>query len=398
VQRTLFPDSPPAPASRRAGAFRPLLKWPGGKAREWDEIARWLPGRVRDFVDPFAGGGAPFAGTPFDGRAFLNDRHARLVDLHGRVQQQDPHLLAALAALSGTWDRLGRVANDVLPTFTDLVDAHREGRRPDRAAAAGAVRAAATEAAPDAVAAIAESVLDKAGRLARLETRHDVEFSREQLPDHCETAVRAGFYTFVRERENAACRIAPDEPTAESTADFLFVREFCYGSMFRHNAAGDLNIPYGGISYNRKSLRTRLDQFRAPATVAALRRAEFSCEDFESFLARLRPRLGADDLVFADPPYDSDFRSYGPDAFGPDDHRRLAASLATLPCPWVLVIKETDFVRATYLSPAMRAAGTHGVAREVHAFGKEYGYNVRGRNERATRHLVVANFDPPPRS
>jgi DNA adenine methylase len=288
------------------------------------------------------------------------------------------------------------VAAASLVSFTDLVDAHREGRTPDTARAAATVRDAAVRVAPEAADAIAASVADKAGRIARLETRHDVEFGRDSLPTHCETAVRAGFYTFVRDRENAARHAA--EPSAEATADFLFVREFCYGSMFRHNADGAFNIPYGGNTYNRKSLRPRLAQFRSPATVAALARAEFRSQDFEPFLAGLRGALGPADLVFADPPYDSDFRSYGPDAFGPEDHRRLAESLAALPCRWLLVIKETDFVRANYLAPERTSRGALAPAREVHAFGKRYGYNVRGRNERATRHLVVANYDPPRRS
>jgi DNA adenine methylase len=167
--------------------------------------------------------------------------------------------------------------------------------------------------------------------------------------------------------------------------------------MFRHNAAGGFNIPYGGTSYNAKSLAPRIERYRADETVAALARATFSCGDFEPFLDGLAPRLGADDFVFADPPYDSDFKSYGTDAFGPEDHRRLAAALARLPCRWMLVIKETDFVRETYLSPAMRGGGAAGAARQAHAFGKQYGYNVRGRNDRAALHLVITNYAAPGR-
>jgi DNA adenine methylase len=194
--------------------------------------------------------------------------------------------------------------------------------------------------------------------------------------------VRGGFYFFVRDRERTG-------RGAAATADFLFVREFFYGSMFRHNADGAFNIPYGGTSYNAKRFLDRVDRMRAPETRAALGRAAFSCGDFEPFLAGLA--LGAEDLVFADPPYDSDFKSYGPAAFGEADHRRLAKSLGALACPWLLVIKETELVRATYLSKAMQRAG----ARQVHAFGKKYGYNVRGRNERATRHVAIANYEPP---
>jgi DNA adenine methylase len=346
--------------------FRPLLKWPGGKGREWPEIAPLLPPRIRHFVDPFMGGGAPFAETPFEGRAWLNDRHERLVDIHRGVQSRDAEFLSRIEALGRSWEALASVSETVAGGFRDLVNGHRAGSIP------GPASLPAMDEAGDAILA---SVMDKAGRIVRLERKHGVRFSDEELTVHGETAVRAGFYTFVRDRERTATGAA-------GAADFLFLREFCYGSMFRHNADGAFNIPYGGISYNRKSLLTRLDQYRSEATRAALARATFSCEDFEPFLGRLQRTLGPEDFVFADPPYDSEFRSYGPVAFGREDHRRLAVALSRLPCPWMLVIKETDFVRETYLARG---------ARERHAFGKKYGYNVRGRNERETRHVVIGN-------
>jgi DNA adenine methylase len=369
--------------------FRPLLKWPGGKGREWDEIGPRLPRRVRDFVDPFLGGGAPFAGTPYQRDAHLNDRHPRLVDLHRRVQQGDEAFLGAVERLGRAWEALALVAEYLGPVFRDLLAETRAERPVDGSVARAEARAACEVAGcGDAAEAIAASVLDKASRLARLERKHGVTFPADAVVVHGETAVRAGLYTFVRERDGCA---AGGPPTAETTADFLFVRELCYGAMFRFNADGAFNIPYGGISYNRKSLLARVEQYRAEETRAALARATFSCGDFEPFLDRLRPTLGPDDLVFADPPYDSEFRSYGPDAFTQDDHVRLAAALASLPCPWLLVIQETDFVRATYLGPSTAVRG----ARQLHAFGKTYGYNVRGRNERAARHLLVGNYDPP---
>lgn len=369
----------------QATSFRPLLKWPGGKAREWTHIAPYLPRRIRHFVDPFMGGLAPFARTPFTGRAFLNDRHARLVDLHVRALRGDRELLAALASLSRSWDGLSDAAREIAPVFTALVAEARRGGAPGADDALPAAEEAAGAAESGVAQRIAASVADKAARIARLETKHSVKFGADQLADHCETAVRSGFYFHVRDREGAPD--PKDGPTAAATADFLFVREFCYGSMFRHNASGAFNIPYGGTSYNAKRLAPRIEQIASAATRAALGRAEIRCGDFEPFLRTLRKALGPEDFVFADPPYDSDFKSYGKDAFSQDDHARLAGALAALPCPWMLVIKETPFVRRTYLGRDMRRAG----ARDVHAFGKTYGYNVRGRNDRAARHLVVVS-------
>jgi DNA adenine methylase len=372
------------------GAFRPLLKWPGGKAREWDEIAPHMPADVRHFVDPFMGSLAPFALTSFEGRALLNDRHELLVDLHRRAQRRDAELLAGVEELADAWEALSGVAGALLSLFEELVDVRRGVTAgedlarglphtgadwcADRERASRRVRAVLTRfKLGHAHAAVLDAVLDKAVRIPRLERRHARPFTHEELVRQGETAVRAGFYTLVRASE-------PTATGAAAAARFLFVREYCYGSMFRVNAQGEFNIPYGGASYNDKSFRSRAAQLRARATSAALARATLSCGDFEPFLDGLHAELGPRDLVFADPPYDSDFSTYGRHAFALADHVRLAAALHRLPCPWVLVVKDTPDVRRTYLT---------GGARLVHEFGKQYGYNVRGRNDRATRHLVV---------
>ena len=356
--------------------FRPLLKWPGGKSREWSEIAPLLPPRVRHFVDPFMGGLAPFARTAFEGHAWLNDRHARLVDLHVRVQRQDRDLFAALDALGRDWERLGRVAKALAPTFARLVDDARARRQGDVAAAAKAVLRALRRESMDRVVPFAlESLADKAKRLAALERKHEMQFAPKELRAHGETALRAGYYTLVRQAERAA-------RGAVATADFLFVREYCYGSMFRRNAAGEFNIPYGGTTYNGKSFLARVEQLRSDTVVQALVRATFSCSDFEEFLAARACDLGPQDFVFVDPPYDSDFSTYGDHAFSAQDHERLAAALGRLATPWLLVIKDTPQVRRIY-----------GSSRALGSFGKKYGYNVRGRNERSVRHLLLGNQD-----
>ncbi len=359
--------------------FRPLLKWPGGKTREWPALAPYVPWDVRHLVDPFMGGLAPFALTPFSGRAHLSDLHPRLVALHVLTQRQDAEFLAACDALAAAWDALGPLAAQLAPAFEALLQSAREGERaPDAASAlSDAPRALEDDAfAPR----LAASLADKALRLARLELRHAVRFEGAECARHGETAVRAAFYGLVREREHGATGAA-------AAADFLFVREYCYGSMFRQNADGAFNIPYGGASYNAKPFARKVERLRDPRTVAALARAEFACGDFGSVLADLAPHLERRDLVFLDPPYDSDFSAYGGNEFGIAEHERLADLMARLPCRYLFVIKETADVRRIYVEGAPARAG----GRVVLRFGKTYGYNVRGRNDRDARHVVLTN-------
>lgn len=366
-------------------AYRPILKWPGGKTREWTHLAPHVPDDVRDLVDPFMGGLAPYALTGFSGAAHLNDLHPVLVDLHRRVQREDTELLDALDALASDWDALGPVAAHLAGPFARWVATARAGGAFDPTRDVDAALAAAPPTAAVGSRRLREllvaSAADKARRLARLEVRHDTHFDAAGCRPHGETAVRAAYYTLVREREREASG-------AERAADFLFVRDYCYGSMFRTNARGEFNIPYGGASYNAKPFSRRAGQVRARETVEGLRRASFSNTDFETFLDGLAPHLDRRDLVFLDPPYDSDFSTYGTNVFTLADHERLALAMARCPARWLLVIKETPDVRRIYVDGAPRTAG----GRVVLRFGKQYGYNVRGRNARDTRHVVVTNY------
>lgn len=375
-------DAEPTPRT-----FRPLLKWPGGKAREWPRVAPHLPSDVRHFVDPFVGGGAPFALTPFAGSAFLNDRHPRLIDLYRRVQAGDAAFLAACERLGRDWDALAELAADLVVVFADLLAGARAGRAPDPPVDAvdEALRNRPLGLLPLFAARfatlLAASLADKARRLARLESKHDVRFEGADVAPHEETAVRAAYYTLVRERERSTAGAA-------GTADFLFVRDYCYGSMFRTNSKGEFNIPYGGRSYNAKPFLRRVAQLADPDLRASLEIARFTCLDFEEHLRGLAGTLDRRDLVFLDPPYDSDFSTYGGHRFDLAEHERLASVVAGLEARWLLVIKDTEDVQRIYVRGAPGAAG----ARVLKSFGKQYGYNVRGRNDRATQHLLIANY------
>ncbi len=374
---TLFPGLQDA-------AFRPLLKWPGGKRREWRTLGPHVPHDARHFVDPFMGGLAPFALTPFSGGAFLNDRHPLLVDLHRRVQAQDAALHAALTRLADDWDALGPLSAALRRPFVALLaEARRSDAAPDARAAAGAALRGRSRPADAAFPALlAASLANKALRLSRLERKHATHFDERGCERHGETAVRAAYYTLVRAREHTATG-------AERAADFVFVRDFCYGSMFRTNSKGEFNIPYGGASYNGKSFAKHVRRLCSGDAVLGLRRATFHEGDFEVFLDGLAPRLDRRDFVFLDPPYDSDFSTYGTNLFAVADHERLAAAMARSPARWLLVIKETPDVERIYVEGAPRHAGGRVAAR----FGKQYGYNVRGRNVRDVHHVILTNYE-----
>ena len=208
---------------------------------------------------------------------------------------------------------------------------------------------------------------------------------RTQLPDNdvwanLEGAMKASCYTTLRRVYNVSRRGGGN--AVERAALFLFLREFAYAAMFRFNAAGDFNVPYGGVSYNRKSLARKVAHLRSDPVARRLRGAVLGCTDFAAFLSAHEPQPG--DFVFLDPPYDSDFRDYDAHGFGAGDHARLAGVLEALDCRFLLVIKATPLTERLFARP-----GWHVVATD-----KTYAWTIKERNDRRAVHLLVTNHAP----
>src|SRR5690606_29568185 len=89
-----------------------------------------------------------------------------------------------------------------------------------------------------------------------------------------------------------------------------------------------------------------------------------------------------------DPPYDSEFSEYDQNSFTQADQQRLRNCLAQQEASWMMVIKETPFIRNLYEE----------IGANFIDFDKTYLYNVRGRNNRETKHLIITNYTPPQKS
>jgi len=216
--------------------------------------------------------------------------------------------------------------------------------------------------------------------MRRIERTLGRVLSRADLLGNIEGSLRSSFYMSIRSRYNGARLAAVFD--AFRYADFFFLREFAYAAMFRFNAAGEFNVPYGGVTYNRKTLSGKAALlFGAPAG-ARLGNTELRCQDFEPFLAEAHPT--AEDFVFVDPPYDSEFSDYDNRPFTSSDQRRLRDALVLIPASVMLVIKDTPGIRALYSS-----ARWHVIEAD-----KTYAWTIKSRNDRAATHLTITNYVP----
>jgi len=88
-------------------------------------------------------------------------------------------------------------------------------------------------------------------------------FNDEEIAAHIETAVKSGLYLHLRSITNNYSEGKIHLRKYQRVANWYFIREFCYASMFRFNSKGAFNIPYGGIAYNKKNFRQKVENIFA---------------------------------------------------------------------------------------------------------------------------------------
>jgi DNA adenine methylase len=370
-------------AARLAAApsLTPFMKWPGGKSAELPLIAALAPDLSGRLIDPFVGGGAVLLATPPEVPAWANDACEDLVRVYRAAAEDDATCRAAMVGLAGAWDGLAGAEG----LYAELAAAFRDRSAPDpvgplrahEARLRAALEPAGGDLATVTLARLRADLPRKFVRMRRVERRAGFALPEADLLANVEGAVRAALYTVVRERYNRA-RLA-GRWDARRTADFLFLREYAYAAMFRFNAAGAFNVPYGGVTYNRKRLGEKVAALFGGPMRARLGATEWRCGDFEPFLREAAP--GPDDVVFVDPPYDSDFSAYDGLAFGWADHVRLKRVLDGLTARVVVVIKDTPQVRRLYDDGRWR----------VRERPKTYMWTIKARNDRSAVHLVATN-------
>jgi DNA adenine methylase len=370
------------PRIAAAPTLTPFIKWPGGKSDELASIAALAPTLTGRLIDPFVGGGSVVLATPLEVPAWANDSCADLVRLYLLAADSDQAARAALDRLASAWDgfsgwqdvyrELGRafVAGET-PSVGRLLRGP-IGRLPAPVESAGQGLLETWSAR------LERDLPTKLGRMRRVQAAVGEPLSEPDLLANIEGAVRAAFYMAVRCRYNEA-RVR-DRWDAERAADFLFLRELGYAAMFRYNSRNEFNVPYGGVTYNRKSLADKVALMFSPGWVARIRATQWRSTDFELFLAEAGPT--ADDFVFVDPPYDSEFNAYDNRPFDWHDQRRLRDVLESMRAKVMVVVKDTPMIRALYGSD--RWAVTESA--------KTYAWTIKSRNDRKATHLAITSY------
>lgn len=364
----------------------PIIKWAGGKEQELKHILPNVPDRFTRFIEPFVGGGAVYFSMK-NKNMLINDKSVELIALYNNIKYNNKDFISHLQSLQNAWIGLEGILDNNIAFFNNeytqykLNKINKDELIEDIAKFVTSNKTSFEQ--------ILNSELLKNYDIfekellrnisAKLVRMRDLEVKKGNLPekdiyDNFECALKGSFYMFIRTLYNKY----------DNSEYFYFIREYCYSSMFRYNSYGEFNVPYGGISYNRKNFQRKIDYIKSKELQTHFINTDIYNLDFEDFLNEIK--LSENDFIFLDPPYDTDFSSYVNNAFDKKDQERLANYLINkCPAKFMLVIKNTEFIMNLYIDKGLY----------INSFDKKYMVSFKGRNNRDCEHLIITNYQLP---
>ncbi len=390
-QGTLWPLEIEDIQVSRTEKLTSLLKWAGGKEKELKHILPLIPS-FNSYYEPFVGGGAVLFSIQSP-KKFVNDKSPDLINFYKMTAEKNKDFFHALGTLLDGWQIISKIVDrsaldliniykaystdesspgeikDKLFTFIQYHD--REFRTMFEILFSKEIENFIQE--------LQRNLISKTRRMKQLENK------KWKLPEYdivanIESALKSSFYMHLRHLYNKI-----DEykiPPSLAAAIFFFVRENAYASMFRYNKQGNFNVPYGGLSYNRKDLARKIAYLQSVEIESHLKNIVIENMDFEDFLLKHTPL--EEDFVFLDPPYDSEFSTYAQNEFERKDQERLAIYLLKqCKAKFMLVIKNTFFIQKLYDDANLNVKL---------AFDKKYLVSFQDRNNRDAEHLIITNY------
>ena len=141
---------------------------------------------------------------------------------------------------------------------------------------------------------------------------------------------------FYRHRDQFNQLLADgDAGTREAAEFFYYLNRTGYNGLCRFNRTGRFNVPFG--RYSRIAYTRDFSDYRG-----VLAGWTFTSTDVESV------PLDSGDFVYADPPYDVEFRSYAKNGFDWEHQERTAVWLARHRGPCVLMNQATPRIEKLY--------------------------------------------------
>jgi DNA adenine methylase len=372
--------------------LKPFLKWPGGKTKELKVILPNLPERIDNYYEPFIGGGAVYFAVNKAKRYYINDKSKDLIDLYQCIKSENnKDLTDTLTKIDDYWQRLDKIFENNKLTFIASFNALRKVGEFD-------LKRCISEIIESQFSVLTETMNDvfdfdlpcykkelKVNLVRKMTRMREIEQEKgllcgSDIDANILTAIKSSFYMYFRHLYNKPEKY--NIPPIIYSAIYFFIRNYTYSGMFRYNAAGEFNVPYGGIGYNGNSLDKKIKYIASKELQGRLVKTDIENSDFYNFMKSKNTK--ENDFMFLDPPYDTEFSTYDQNEFTPNDQKRLADFLIhETNCKWMLVIKNTGFIHGLYDKTGIY----------IHYFDKSYNVSFMNRNDKQTEHLMITNYE-----
>lgn len=374
--------------------MKPFIKWAGGKEKELPIILENLPKKFDRYIEPFVGGGAVYFALNKP-NSIINDKSDELIYLYNFIKSGNKEFLTKLNELFYNWSLLEKVIennseellnlyknycneiaedNNLKIKYNDkiceFVLSHSEEFN-------GVLTNHFNIKIDNFIHEIQKNLLSKIRRMCKI-SKNKGNLTDRNILENMEASLKSAFYMHFRYLYNNRNEL--DISQEFSSAMFYFIREYCYASMFRYNRQGKFNVPYGGISYNRKDFNKKIDYIGSGAIKKYMNKTKIYNMDFENFCNTIN--LTENDFIFLDPPYDTEFSTYAKNDFNKNDQIRLSNFLKTTKAQFMLIIKNTDFIYNLYNNNGFY----------IKSFDKKYLVSFQNRNNKAAEHLLITNY------
>ncbi|MCF6172793.1 MAG: DNA adenine methylase [Campylobacteraceae bacterium] len=369
----------------------PILKWAGGKEQELKYIHTSMPKKIKNYYEPFIGGGAVYFSLQAK-QMFINDKSHELIHLYNVIKKQDKDFFNVVDEIIHNWELLEKIVETnkeiFIKTYLDFSQEKVTTQTVDNWLSSfillhskefnGMFSTSFNVNIDNFLKEIKKNFKSKIKRMTKIEKERG-KLPEKDILDNIEASFKSAFYMHFRHLYNHIKEYNISHSFA--VAIFFFIRNFAYSGMFRYNKNGGFNVPYGGIGYNRKNLSKKVEYLKSSELVAHLQITTIDNLDFQDFFKKNKPKK--DDFIFLDPPYDSKFSTYAKNKFTQEDQKRLASYLINdCKANWMMVIKNTDFIYSLYNQENIYMS----------SFDKKYLVSFQNRNDKNAEHLIITNY------
>ena len=246
-----------------------FIKWAGGKEKELPIILSNLPKKYNRYIEPFVGGGSVYLNINCKD-SIINDKSDELIMLYNMIKTNNKEFIKKLKEINHNWVLLENIvannSKELLNLYngyvlskkksinnkkikTDYSDKIYEFVLSHAEEFNGLMTEHFNIRIDNFLSEVKKNMISKIERMSKIEDARG-KMTDENILENLECALKSAFYMHFRYLYNN--KIDLEISNEFYCAIFYFIREYCYASMFRYNANGKFNVPYGGISYNRK--------------------------------------------------------------------------------------------------------------------------------------------------